>query len=70
MTRKAQILDVLLHCDSTSGAIARITGMPRKTASSKLCELHSMGVVTRERVAYDQTGHPPYLYSIKTGRGA
>lgn len=63
--REIQALDVLQRIDVTSKALARITGMPPKTASSVLSQFFRLGVVTRERRGMDVTGRPPYLYSIK-----
>ena len=70
MTRLTEVLDIICHCDVTSKGLARVTGMPEKTASSRLSQLYRLGVVSREVIPYDSRGRPAYIYSIKTGRGA
>jgi DNA-binding IclR family transcriptional regulator len=63
--RELQALEIVSRCDTTSTTLARITGMPAKTASSVLCKLYQLGAVSREAYGRDVTGRPPYLYSIK-----
>jgi len=70
VTRLTEVLDIICHCDVTSKGLARVTGMPEKTASSRLSALYAMGVIERTPLPYFSRGRPPYLYSIKTGRKA
>lgn len=65
MTRKVQILDALQRADCTSSTVARLTGMPYRTASSKLSELFYMGVADRKEIAQARKRNVTYLYSIK-----
>lgn len=63
--RELQALDVLERFPCTSRAIARLTKMPHKSASSVLCKLYQLGALTRTRIDPYGRSRPPYLYSIK-----
>lgn len=64
--RELQALDVLERFPCTSRAVARLTRMPSKSASSVLCKLYQLGAVTRTRIEFEGRSRPPYLYSIKS----
>ena len=63
--RELQALEILERFPCTSKAVARIAGMPERSASSVLSLLHKLGAVTRVRIDPAGRSRPPYLYSIK-----
>lgn len=63
--RLLEALAVVERFPATSRAVARITGMPNKSASSRMSILFKLGAVTRERLDPAGRSRPPYLYRVK-----